>query len=125
VIEPGEPLTLEQAERRGEAFAARWPLPANPSARDLRTVSTADILKTEPNYSQTLPPGLWITIDGYVFPKPPIDKALDSFYKNLAAFIVTPREFRRRDKLNHMLGVAGFASDSGHQCTRRLINSTR
>jgi para-nitrobenzyl esterase len=74
-IEPGvgQPLTLEQAERRGEAFAARWPLPPNPSARDLRTVSTADILKAEPNYLQALPPNLGITIDGYVFPKRPAE----------------------------------------------------
>jgi para-nitrobenzyl esterase len=74
-IEPGlgKPLTLEEAQRRGKAFAARWPLPANPSATDLRAVSTADILKAEPNYYQELPPNLGITIDGYVFPKPPAE----------------------------------------------------
>jgi para-nitrobenzyl esterase len=74
-IEPGlgKPLTLEEAQRRGEGFAARWPLPANPSATDLRAVSTADILKAEPNYYQELPPNLGITVDGYVFQKPPAE----------------------------------------------------
>jgi len=74
-IEPGigDPLTLAQAEKRGEAFAARWMLPADSSEKDLRAVSAADILKAEPNYLQTLQPNLGITIDGYVFPKKPAE----------------------------------------------------
>jgi para-nitrobenzyl esterase len=73
VVLLGDPLTLAQAERRGDAQAARWKLPADPSARDLRAVSAVDILNVEPNYLdvQALPPNLGITVDGYVFPKAP------------------------------------------------------
>jgi carboxylesterase type B len=39
----------------------------------LRAVSAADILKAEPNYLQTPPPNLGITIDGYVFSKKPAE----------------------------------------------------
>jgi hypothetical protein len=61
---PTNPATgpTVEAQRRGEALSARWPLPANPSATDLRAVSTADILKAEPNYVQELQPNLGITI---------------------------------------------------------------
>jgi para-nitrobenzyl esterase len=73
VILLGDPLTLEQAEKRGEALAARLKLPADSSAKDLRAVSAADIIRAEPNYVQTPPPNLGITIDGYVFPKKPAE----------------------------------------------------
>ena len=50
VILVGDPLTLPQAEKRGETLAARWKVPAGASVKDLRAVSAADILKAEPNY---------------------------------------------------------------------------
>jgi para-nitrobenzyl esterase len=75
VILVGDPLTLAEAEKRGETFAAHWNVPANASAKDLRAVSTDDILKAEPNYLQgaIAPafPNLGVTIDGFVFPKQP------------------------------------------------------
>jgi hypothetical protein len=75
-VEPdiGDPLTLAQAEKRGEALSLRWHLAADASAKDLRRVSMADILKAEPNYLAALTsdfPNLGITIDGYVFPMSP------------------------------------------------------
>jgi para-nitrobenzyl esterase len=69
----GEPLLLAQAEKRGQEFAGRWGLAANPSLADLRAVSAADILKAEPNYLQLLPPDLGVTIDNYVFSKKPAE----------------------------------------------------
>ena len=71
VILAGDPLTLVQAEQRGEAQAARWKLPADPSLKDLRAASATDILNAEPNYLQTPAPNLGIAIDGYVFPTAP------------------------------------------------------
>lgn len=71
VILVGDPLTLPQAEKRGETFAARWKVPAGASVRDLRAVSAIDILETEPNFIATPPPNLGVTVDGYVFPKKP------------------------------------------------------
>lgn len=76
VILLGDPLTLSQAEKRGETFAAGWKVPAEPSLKDLRAVSSADILSTEPDYlvpPYILAPNLGITIDGYVFPKKPAE----------------------------------------------------
>ena len=87
VILGGDPLTLAQAEKRGETFAARWNVPADASVKDLRAVSAADILQAEPNYFgavppadarhadriDTPPPNLGVTIDGYVFPKQPAE----------------------------------------------------
>ena len=70
VILAGDPLTLVQAEQRGEAQAARWKLPADPSLKDLRAISAIDILNAEPNYLQTPAPNLGITVDGYVFQRP-------------------------------------------------------
>ena len=67
----GDPLTLMQAESRGKTFAARWKVPPDASLRDLRAVSAAAILATDPNFLETLPPYLGITIDGYVVPKHP------------------------------------------------------
>jgi para-nitrobenzyl esterase len=75
VILLGHPLTLSQAEERGRALAGGWPIPANPSAQDLRSVSMADILQADPDFSNAanLPPNLGITIDGYVFPVKPAE----------------------------------------------------
>jgi para-nitrobenzyl esterase len=69
----GEPLTLSQAEKRGETLTAGWELPARASAKDLRAVSAADILTAQPNYFGNPQPNLGITIDGYVFPKKPAE----------------------------------------------------
>jgi para-nitrobenzyl esterase len=76
VILAGDPLTLAQAEKRGEILAARWKVPAGASVTDLRAVSATDVLKAEPNYLATVSttfPNLGITIDGYVFPKKPAE----------------------------------------------------
>jgi para-nitrobenzyl esterase len=75
-IEPdiGDPLTLTQAEKRGDAISARWQLASEHSAKDLRGIPMADILKAEPDYRAALTsdfPNLGITIDGYVFPMSP------------------------------------------------------
>jgi len=69
----GNPLTLAQAEKQGEASAARWGKPANAPLQNLRAVSAAEIIKTEPDYLRVAPPNLSITVDGYVFPKRPAD----------------------------------------------------
>jgi para-nitrobenzyl esterase len=71
VILVGDPLTLHEAEARGETFAQRWNVPSGASAADLRAVSAADILKTEPDYFRIPPPNLGVTVDGYVFASQP------------------------------------------------------
>ena len=74
VVELGDPLTLPQAEKRGEIKAANWKIPAGASVKDLRAISAADILRAEPDSSVPITiafPNLGITVDGYVFPKPP------------------------------------------------------
>jgi para-nitrobenzyl esterase len=71
VILAGDPLTLVQAEQRGESQAARWRLPAAPSLSDMRAITAVDILNVEPNYLEALPPNGGITVDGYVFPTAP------------------------------------------------------
>jgi para-nitrobenzyl esterase len=70
VVGIGDPLMLAQAEKNGEASAARWGLAAEASAQDMRGVLADDILKAEPNFAQTHP-DLGITVDGYVFPTSP------------------------------------------------------
>jgi para-nitrobenzyl esterase len=50
VILLGDPLTLSQAEKRGEALAAAWKVPADAPLKDLRAVSAADIFSAEPDY---------------------------------------------------------------------------
>jgi para-nitrobenzyl esterase len=67
------PLTLRQAEERGERFAVTWKIPVGASMRELRAVSVSDILSAEPNYFAAAPPNLGITVDGYVFPKAPAE----------------------------------------------------
>lgn len=72
----GDPLTLPQAERRGEALAAAWKIRLGASVKDLRAVSATDVLKAEPNYLGTISttfPNLGVTIDGYVFQKKPAE----------------------------------------------------
>jgi para-nitrobenzyl esterase len=80
----GKANTLAQAERRGESLASRWKVSANASATQLRQVSTADILGTEPDYIQANSgykitaviesfPYLGIVVDGYVFPMHPAE----------------------------------------------------
>lgn len=66
----GNPLTLAQAEKNGEAAVALWGLAVEASAQDMRGVPADDILKAEPNFPQTHP-DLGITVDGYVFPTSP------------------------------------------------------
>lgn len=75
VILVGNPLTLQQAEQRGERLAADWKMPAGASVKDLRAVSVADIVRTAPDYLKpTITfPNLGITVDGYVFPKQPAE----------------------------------------------------
>jgi para-nitrobenzyl esterase len=73
VVLVGNPRTLQQAEERGEALAASWKIPSGPtSAKSLRSVSAADILKAEPDYIRVFP-NLGITVDGYVVPKRPAE----------------------------------------------------
>ena len=71
VILAGDPLTLAQAEKRGEGFASKWKIPSGASLQELRRVSTQEILDTDPNYLASPPPNLGVTIDGYVFPREP------------------------------------------------------
>ena len=73
VVLAGDPLTLKQAEQRGEKFAARWRLAADASAEELRAVSASDILAAQPDYLSGAPPNLGIVVDGYVFPKSPAE----------------------------------------------------
>lgn len=76
VVLVGEPSTLADAEKRGQAAAARWKVPADATLQTLRSLSSADILAGEPNYlaGDAIPdnfPNLGITVDGYVFLRKP------------------------------------------------------
>lgn len=76
VVELGDPLTLAQAEKRGETMTANWRVPAGASVSDLRAVSAAEILRAEPDHFaafSTTFPNVGIVIDRYVFLKPPAD----------------------------------------------------
>ena len=76
VVELGDPLTLRQAEKRGEIWAANWKVPSGASVGDLRAVSAADILRAEPDHSATFSrtfPNAGITVDGYVFHQTPAE----------------------------------------------------
>lgn len=68
VVRPEPPLTLAEAEQRGKTLTARWPVPVRASIKDLRAVSTVDILQAEPTEQA---PYLGISLDGYVVPKKP------------------------------------------------------
>jgi para-nitrobenzyl esterase len=76
VVLVGEPSTLAEAEKRGQAAAARWKVAADAPLETLRAVPTADILTAEPPYfnGDAIPdvfPNLGITVDGYVFTRKP------------------------------------------------------
>jgi para-nitrobenzyl esterase len=75
VVLVGEPSTLAEAEKRGQAAASRWKVPGDASLGALRAVSTGDILTAEPNLFgegiANMFPNLGITVDGYVFPGKP------------------------------------------------------
>ena len=75
VVLASEPSTLAEAEKRGQAAAARWKVPADASVETLRAVSTADIIAAQPNLFgdgiADAVPNLGITVDGYVFPRKP------------------------------------------------------
>jgi para-nitrobenzyl esterase len=75
VVLVGEPSTLAEAEKRGQAAASRWKVPADASLDALRAVSTADIVAAEPNLLgdgiANMFPNLGIIVDGYVFPRKP------------------------------------------------------
>jgi para-nitrobenzyl esterase len=77
VVLAGNSRTLQQAEERGEALAAGWKIPSGAtSAKSLRSVSAADILKAEPDYIRDMLrvfPNCGITVDGYVIPKRPAE----------------------------------------------------
>ena len=49
VVLVGEPSTLAEAEKRGQAAVARWKVPADATLQTLRAVSTADIIAAEAN----------------------------------------------------------------------------
>ena len=75
VVLASEPSTLAEAEKRGQAAAARWKVSADASLETLRAVSTADIIAAQPNLFgdgiASMFPNLGITVDGYVFPRKP------------------------------------------------------
>ena len=75
VVLVGEPSTLAEAEKRGQAAAARWKVPADASLETLRAVSTADVIAAQANLLgdgiANMFPNLGITVDGYVFPRKP------------------------------------------------------
>jgi para-nitrobenzyl esterase len=75
VILAGQPSSLSQAEERGAGLAAKWNVAAGASAADLRAVSAADILDTDPDYARAGQnfPNLGISVDGYVLPKKPAE----------------------------------------------------
>jgi para-nitrobenzyl esterase len=78
VILVGDPLMLQEAEKRGEALAAAWNVPADGSLKNIRAVFATDILKAD-HYADAATslagyfPNLGITIDGYVFPTKPAE----------------------------------------------------
>ena len=77
VLFAGDPLMLPQAEKRGEAAAARWAGREAASVGALRALSTTQILEAEPDIMRNVDPArpafpnLGITVDGYVFPRKP------------------------------------------------------
>src|SRR5581483_3826058 len=76
VVALGDPLTLSQAEKRGETMAANWKVPAGASVADLCSVPAAEILGAEPDHFaafSTTFPYVGIVVDRYVFLKPPAE----------------------------------------------------
>jgi para-nitrobenzyl esterase len=78
VVPPGQTdfAVLREAESSGEKLAARWNVPPGASLEAMRALSTADILKADPDYMAPNaghdPVSTWGVIDGYVFPESPI-----------------------------------------------------
>ncbi len=76
VISVGQPLTLKQAEARGEALVSHLNVASGASLQQLRSLPAADILAAQPNYLDQIEsvfPSLGATVDGYVFPKAPAE----------------------------------------------------
>jgi para-nitrobenzyl esterase len=71
VVLMGKPLSLAEAEKRGLSLADAYGAGPSPSLQTLRALAPEEILKAEPNFLQKPPTNLGITVDGYVFPKPP------------------------------------------------------
>jgi para-nitrobenzyl esterase len=76
IVLVGEPSTLAEAEKRGQAAAARWKVAPDASLEALRAVSPAAIIAADANFflGDQIPdvfPNLGITVDGYVFPRKP------------------------------------------------------
>ncbi len=70
-IHEGDPLSLQEAEKRGQTKALQWNASADISAKDLRAVSAGNILAAEPEMD--IGPSLGITVDSYVFPRKPAE----------------------------------------------------
>ena len=104
-------LTLQQAEKRGEQLAGGWQMSSAASAKDLRAVSAANILKADPDYS---PPetsfrgpsifqNLGIVVDGYVVQRQPVEVFASGNEHHVALLhgntsrdnIVVPRDLKR------------------------------
>src|SRR5260370_7763025 len=61
----GDPTTLPLSERSGETFATALKIRAGASLKDLRVVSTADIVAAQPDPLTTPPPPyLGVTVHG-------------------------------------------------------------
>ena len=79
VVLVGDPLTLPEAEKRGEAAVARWKVPASASLAELRAIPTTQIFEGEPDLVTggdiiyTVFPNLGITVDGHVFTRKPAE----------------------------------------------------
>ena len=74
VVLQGEPSAIVDAEKRGQAKAARWGVPVDASLEVLRRIPTADIIASEgngPNSAESFP-NLGLTVDGYVFSRSPV-----------------------------------------------------
>jgi para-nitrobenzyl esterase len=70
VLGLGQPVSLPQAEKEGEAFTGRLK-PAASSLKELRALPVAEILRIEPPFLKSPPPALGVVVDGFVFPKAP------------------------------------------------------
>jgi para-nitrobenzyl esterase len=68
----GPPRTKVQAEQEGQSFGAQWTGGDGSLAR-MRSVPTDEILRSQPDYLRAPPPNFGITVDGFVFSRPPAD----------------------------------------------------
>jgi para-nitrobenzyl esterase len=64
----GDPLLLDEAERRGAAHAATWSLRPRASLREMRAIPTKNILDAQPPRPVA---HLNVSVDGYVLPAMP------------------------------------------------------